>query len=180
MPFLDSFMIVLTQGIGQLIAYALLVAYVAWRLGYREAVYVLVGILFSALLANMLSIFVLKPAIGRLRPCQVAADWVLHLPTRCTEDYSFPSSHASNSFALLFFTFGWLRNSKLHKTKAAFFLCYGLVSYTLLFCYTRIYLGVHYPLDLLAGMILGALLGYGTHKLMLGLARRKVDKRINA
>lgn len=65
-------------------------------------------------------------------------------------EYGYVSSHAANSFALAFFLFFMLKPSN-RLTKASIF------GWALLFCYTRIYLGVHYPFDLLSGALLGTL-----------------------
>ena len=48
-----------------------------------------------------------------------------------------------------------------------------MLSYALFMSYTRIYLGVHYPSDILAGWIAGALIGYGCAKISLLLTRQK-------
>jgi undecaprenyl-diphosphatase len=105
----------------------------------RMAVLLLVlGITLSDQLCNN----VLKPLIGRIRPCNVLEN--IHLLVNCTKSYSFPSSHAMNMFTgctLLSFTY--------RKLKVIFFIIAILVSYS------RIYVGVHYPFDVLAGVILG-------------------------
>ena len=65
--------------------------------------------------------------------------------------YGYVSSHASNSFSVAFFAFLLFRSSRKKWLKASFFI------WALTMCYTRIYLGVHYPFDLFSGALLGAL-----------------------
>jgi undecaprenyl-diphosphatase len=72
--------------------------------------------------------------------------------------YGFPSSHASNSFALAVFVI--LLIGKRFK-----WLNYVVLSYPILVSYSRIYLGVHYPGDVICGMIIGSLLGFIFYKI---------------
>lgn len=92
---------------------------------------------------------VLKPGVGRLRPCQdPALAGKVHLVGACPASYSFPSGHAANAFAVATFLWlGWRRRS----AHAAW-----LLAYAALIAYSRIYLGVHYPGDVVAGALLGA------------------------
>ena len=89
-----------------------------------------------------------KALAGRVRPCH-ALDWVqarlIELPT----DPSFPSGHAAGSFAFAAFIF------TIHRR--AGFACAGLATAIAL---SRVALGVHYPSDVFAGAVVGALLGW--------------------
>lgn len=87
----------------------------------------------------------LKPLFARPRPCHVMA---VHLLVNCGKGYSFPSSHAANLFGQALF-FGILYKKYLPYTLAFAFLV-GV---------SRIWVGVHYPLDMVGGMILGSLTG---------------------
>ncbi|MCK4428049.1 MAG: phosphatase PAP2 family protein [candidate division Zixibacteria bacterium] len=105
----------------------------------RIAVLLLVlGITLSDQVCNNL----LKPLIQRIRPCNVLEN--IHLLVNCTKAYSFPSSHAMNIF-----TGATLLSFSYRKIKVILFIIAILVSYS------RIYVGVHYPFDVLAGVILG-------------------------
>jgi undecaprenyl-diphosphatase len=105
----------------------------------RIAVLLLVlGITLSDQVCNNL----LKPLVGRIRPCNVLEN--VHLLVNCTKAYSFPSSHAMNIF-----TGATLLSFSYRKIKVILFVIATLVSYS------RIYVGVHYPFDVLAGVILG-------------------------
>jgi undecaprenyl-diphosphatase len=105
----------------------------------RIAVLLLVvGIALSDQLCNN----VLKPLIQRIRPCNVLEN--IHLLVNCTKAYSFPSSHAMNIF-----TGCILLSHNYRKIKVI------LIVIAILVSYSRIYVGVHYPFDVLAGMTLG-------------------------
>jgi undecaprenyl-diphosphatase len=105
----------------------------------RITVFLLVlGIALSDQLCNN----VLKPLVQRVRPCSVLEN--IHLLVNCTRAYSFPSSHAMNIFTgCLLFSYSYRRIKVI------------LVIIALLVSYSRIYVGVHYPFDVLAGVALG-------------------------
>lgn len=94
----------------------------------------------------------IKNIVARMRPC-LALDNV-HLLVGCSKSGSFPSNHATNSFAvagiLLFFT----RHLSLGGMKWYPLVIAGLIAFS------RPYVGVHYPSDILAGSLLGATIGY--------------------
>jgi undecaprenyl-diphosphatase len=96
------------------------------------------GIALSDQLCNN----VLKPLIQRIRPCNVLEN--IHLLVNCTRAYSFPSSHAMNIFT------GCLLLSYSYRKIRLFFLIIAI-----LVSYSRVYVGVHYPFDVLAGVVLG-------------------------
>ncbi|MEM9363816.1 MAG: phosphatase PAP2 family protein [Bacteroidota bacterium] len=97
-----------------------------------------------------------KTNVGRLRPCNDDAInefmRILHTPS----DFSFFSGHASSSFGVTVLVFLLLR--KKVKWAAILFI------WPILFSYSRLYLGVHYPLDVLVGALVGALLAWIFYK----------------
>lgn len=117
--------------------------------------------LAAAGLADSISSGILKPAIGRLRPSH---DPLLAPHIRTVEGYrggryGFPSGHAANSFAAAYTFAGYARSP----------LIWGIsLTWALLHSCTRLYLGVHYPSDLLAGWGLGLLIA----NLLLAIFRR--------
>ena len=103
-----------------------------------------------------------KDFFQRLRPCynEVIMDSVRLVKDSCGGKYSFFSAHASNSFSLaVFFGLLFRRDSRL--------LLYFFTFIALLISYSRIYLGVHYPIDILVGGFLGVLNGFIIYKAFL-------------
>lgn len=125
---------------------------IALGLGYafykdkRKAAYLLLMLLVALGISDLMTSHVLKNILGRLRPCHTLEG--VHLLAGCSDSFSLPSSHASNSAAMS--TVAFYEHRKL---------LFPLVFLILLIAYSRVYLGVHYPFDVLLGMITG--IGYG-------------------
>jgi len=98
--------------------------------------------------SDQLSSAVVKKAVGRKRPCCMEADARLLVP--CKGSRSFPSSHAANTAAAAAVI--WL------ETGTAAGIVLTLLS--LAVGYSRIYIGVHYPFDVLTGWLLGILVAW--------------------
>ena len=101
-----------------------------------------VFLLLTISLSDQLSSHLIKPWVQRIRPCNVLPD--VHLLVSCTKSFSFPSTHASNLFASAFFI------SSFYKKFAPV-----LYSMAVLVALSRVYVGVHYPLDIIGGAFLG-------------------------
>ena len=93
-----------------------------------------------------------KDSFQRLRPCynELIADSLRLVKESCGGRYGFFSAHASNSFSLAIF-FGLL----LRSSNRLFIFLFAI--YAFLISYSRIYLGVHYPIDILVGAIFGTI-----------------------
>jgi len=136
----------------------LLVLWLLTRGGKRGRITVLV-LPFLILATDQTSSHLLKPLVSRPRPCRPEAgipDVRTH-GVGCSSRGSFPSSHAANMAATAVFLAGRFPTWAVPA---------GLIAF--LVGYSRVYLGVHYPFDVLGGWALGAFLGWGA----LVLARR--------
>ncbi|MCY4779106.1 phosphatase PAP2 family protein [Sphingobacterium sp. UT-1RO-CII-1] len=100
-----------------------------------------------------ISSHLIKKNVQRVRPCNdLAFKEQVNLRVRCGSGYSFTSSHATNHFAMAFFWIALFRRRWKHA------LWLG-VTWAALISFSQIYVGVHYPADILAGAILGTAIG---------------------
>lgn len=105
------------------------------------------------LLFDTFSSQLLKKNVMRLRPCRTASlQEELHLLVTCGSGYSFTSSHATNHFGLAYL-FAQLLSSDYKAYKTYFWLGFLLWAFSI--AYGQLYVGVHFPLDLLCGAFLG-------------------------
>ncbi len=122
-----------------------------------QAIYVLGFALLTLLIADQLSAHIIKPLVQRPRPCNDAEiGAMVHNLIDCGSGYSFVSSHATNHFGLAsYFILVFSRPSN------RFYVVLGFVFWACLISFAQVYVGVHYPFDVVVGGILGALIGYG-------------------
>mgnify|MGYP001544407000 CR=1 FL=1 len=126
-----------------------------------QALYVLGLAVLTIILADQVSAHLIKPLVGRLRPCNDPSIMSLvHNLVDCGSGYSFVSSHATNHFALaMFFISVFNRPSIRYYIIIPFLFWAGLISFA------QVYVGVHYPLDVLCGGLLGIAIGFGVGRL---------------
>jgi undecaprenyl-diphosphatase len=128
--------------------YLALSAFLVYRFR-KNALPLLLGCTLTVGVADVVSSSLVKPAVQRLRPCNTAElRTEIHQLVPCGSGYSFTSSHAANHFALAVFlllTLGglwpWIR--------------LPLLVWASSIAYGQVYVGVHYPLDVAAGGLLG-------------------------
>jgi len=165
---LDPIVLQLTQTISWIPLYLLLL-YQIYRIDPKNTAWILGGVMLTILLADQVSSGLMKPYFERLRPCHDPRwEGGLHLYGRCGGLYGFVSSHAANTFGLA--TFLTLKLGKKQRAIAWLFL------YALVVSYTRIYLGVHYPLDVFFGALVGVLAAYFSWLCVVVLKRKIVKK----
>ena len=131
---------------------------------YRKHAWkIVLFIALTTLLADTIGARLLKPAAQRLRPShdpEYHGDYQVHLHQRRDGTfyyggrYSWPSNHAINYLTTSILFFYFLRT----KVRRRWLLAVFIFGTTLLVCYSRIYVGVHYPFDILCGWLIAAFL----------------------
>ena len=144
--FLDRFFSIITNVNNWYIAYVILIG-ICWTKGGRIGKIAVIGVILLILAGDQLGHKVLKEIFQRLRPCNALAD--ILTPLGCTGSYSFPSNHAINNFAAAIFFYRLFPNLKWVLFITAF-----------LVALSRVYLGLHYPSDMIGGALIGLFLGY--------------------
>lgn len=110
-------------------------------------------------IADQLSATLFKEMFQRIRPCNdPLLKGIVHIIVPCGGGYSFPSSHATNHFALGVFSAITLRASVKWVWYAALFWAISV-------SYAQVYVGVHFPLDVTCGALLGTAVGIMTARL---------------
>lgn len=115
----------------------------------------LISLIFNALIVNV----VIKPLAHRPRPFSEMKDILLLV--KAPKDFSFPSGHTSASFTMVYI---------IYKNLRKYFIPTLIIA--LLISFSRLYLSVHYPSDVIAGLILGLFSGF--------LAQKFYDKKFRS
>lgn len=159
-PALDPVMVFLSSKIAWIPLYVLVLAMLIHRFRRQSWKYILAALLVFAV-TDLASVHLFKNLFLRLRPChEPDMQGLIHLVTgKCGGLYGFVSSHAAN-------TFGFATLMALIFRKHLRWFGIVLLGWAFLVGYSRIYLGVHYPGDVLGGAILGALAGWGGWKVL--------------
>lgn len=153
---LDPLMLALT-GTATWIPFYVLLLYFLIRKYRKESVWYLLGIVGLILLADQFTSGFMKPYFERLRPCHDPRwEGIIFNYSGCGGRYGFASSHASNTFAIA--SYLWL----IFQTTSSRW----LFLWAFIIAYTRVYLGVHYPADILVGAIVGIISGFTLYYLV--------------
>ena len=167
---MDGVMVLITQMWVWLPLYLILIYWTVKQYGKR-CWWIFLALALVVLCSDQLSAHVCKPLFQRLRPCyNTDLQGLIHLPKGMAGgQYGFVSSHAANTFAIAAFL-----TAALHKN----YKWMGVVLYLWAFIssYSRIYIGYHYPGDILCGAVLGILVGLTLWKVFQLLVVKKIWK----
>jgi len=162
-PKFDSVWISLSKLAANVIPYFLLMVFYVFTKKYSkskflEIFYILLVVIIMITISDQSS-NLFKDSFQRLRPCynEVIQDSIRLVKENCGGKYGFFSAHASNSFSLAIF-FGLL-----YKRNQQYLILFTII-YASLISYSRVYLGVHYPLDIFFGAFFGIINGMLIYK----------------
>ncbi len=142
----DKFFSIITNVNNWYIAYVILLL-ISFIKGGTKGKLAVLGVILLIVVTDQLGYKLLKEYFQRIRPCGALSDVIT--PLGCTGSFSFPSNHALNNFAAAVFFYRLYPNLK-----------YPLFITASLIAISRVYLGLHYPSDILGGAIIGSAFGY--------------------
>ena len=148
-PF-DGIWLLVTKQFNWIPFFLILLLILYKKIGVKALLLVLVSIAALITFTNELTDLV-KFSVQRIRPCNDEELKGLIRVVKDSDTFSYFSGHAANSIAAMLFIFLILRQH--YKYSFLIFL------YPLIFAYSRIYLGLHFPLDILSGYIFGSCTG---------------------
>ncbi|RAJ12980.1 phosphatase PAP2 family protein [Olleya aquimaris] len=156
----DGFWLFYTDKIHWVPLYAVLAVLMYKRLNTKMFVLTLVVIALMILFTDQITNLFKNVIVKRHRPCHEdeLVQAMRLLKSWCGGQYGYFSGHSSNSMAVAIFSGLMLR----YKYK---YLIFILIVWAMAMGYSRVYIGVHYPLDILTGMIFGGLSGWMFYKL---------------
>ena len=151
----DSFWLLLSNKLTNVVVYLLAWFYLLTKVKLKPALFLFITTLILVLITDQFTNLA-KYSFARLRPCYdpELLDLVRLVKASCGGQYGFFSGHSSNSFALATF-FSALYRKKNSYLALFFYMLAGFIALS------RVYLGVHFPLDILVGAIVGILIGKG-------------------
>ncbi len=161
---LDKFFSIITSVNNWFITYIILLG-ITWKFGGKRGKIAAIITLIMVAVTDQTGYKLLKEFFARPRPCDILTDVIT--PLGCTGTYSFPSNHALNNFAAAtYFSFLFPR------FRTILFIAASLVAIS------RVYLGLHYPSDIIGGAVIGIIFGYVFSELVLfiELKFQKKDK----
>lgn len=152
-PYLDVFLSFMRNSYVWFPLYVFLISFLLFNFG-RQGLYYLLFAIGMVVLSNLLSSELIKKSVKRTRPCnEIALEGNRRIIVHCGSGYSFTSSHATNHFCVSSFIF--LTGMHFFGRWRYLFLIWAAV-----ISYAQVYVGVHYPIDVICGSLLGIFSGY--------------------
>lgn len=147
----DAFWLFITKQTNWTPLFLLFLYLIYKKLGTKQTLYLLLFVAVLVTFTDQTTNFV-KNTFQRLRPCNNSEINAVIRVVQVRNSFSFFSGHAANTMAVAMFLYLIL------KRKFNYF--WLLFLWPLLFAYSRIYLGLHYPIDILCGYLCGMTLGF--------------------
>lgn len=149
----DRLMLLASGRLGSIPVYVLAAYYLLKHLGLRSFGWVVLSVVSLVIVTDQGSVVLFKEMFQRLRPCHNPdlLGQINLVSGRCGGSYGFISSHASNVFGFATLISFLLRGRGI--------IWYSLFAWASIVAFSRIYLGVHYPFDVLAGSLYGLIIG---------------------
>jgi len=141
-PIFDILMPIITNQKFLTIVGVILIIYLGFYGGKRARI-ALIVLIFAAGISDAICAQIIKPWVGRIRPSHEFVEYINLLVSKGGK-WSFPSNHAANSFA-----FATVLSYFYDKNKTMIFSIASVIAFS------RVYVGVHYPLDIIFGSLLG-------------------------
>lgn len=152
-PFWDTIMYWVTHRFTWIPLYIYIIYFLFKNIRF-DFVRSLLFVLISVGLADRITSGFMKPYFQRFRPCHdPVIQHIVHVVGNCGGQYGFVSSHASNSFALVATIFILFKKHRIESKLPLFLLFWAIIV-----SYSRIYVGVHFPTDIIVGGLIGGLL----------------------
>lgn len=114
----------------------------------KRGYFIVLFLALTAGTADFVSNSIFKKNVQRLRPCRALDSSEVVVRVHCGSGYSFTSNHAANHFAISWFLI-FLLPAGMRRLKA------GVASWAIVIAFAQVYVGVHYPLDVICGALLG-------------------------
>ncbi|MCU0344218.1 MAG: phosphatase PAP2 family protein [Ignavibacterium sp.] len=162
--FLDKFFSIITNVNNWYITYIILLG-ISFSKGGLKGKLAVLGVILLIIVTDQTGYRLLKEFFARPRPCDILTDVLT--PLGCTGTFSFPSNHALNNFAAALFFY-----RLFPKLKWVLFITASLISIS------RVYLGLHYPSDIIGGAIIGLAFGYVFASGVLYFERYLIERKI--
>lgn len=167
----DGFWLIITKQTNWIPLFLLLLYLIYKKTGIKQTAYLLLFVAVLILATDQIT-NVFKYTFQRIRPCNNPEINTFIRVVQSRSSFSFFSGHAANSMAVA--TFLYLILKKQIKFFGLLFL------WPLIFAYSRIYLGLHYPLDILSGYFFGGIMGFLMYKGYLLAINKNFPKGIQA
>lgn len=156
-PFFDRLMMMVTGKFIWIPMYATVLFVLFRNFKPKQAIMLALTLILAVAFADQICASLLRPIFGRLRPSNPdnpLSEFAVLVNGYRGGKYGFPSCHAANSFALASFMVCVVKSTRFRIF---------IISWAVINSYSRLYLGVHYPFDLMVGAILGTLISYSLY-----------------